>query len=117
MDNKNLFRVLSLISEDFVHHYRMEYIDRTDPKDLRNFNYPRVSNDIATLYDLFMEFFQKHIELNSCIVYLKNGSTIKIDCLAQKLFIHGDLQFPFLDNLARLGMFGKDKDLTTILFV
>lgn len=117
MDNKKFFRILSLISEEFVQHYRMEYIDRTDPNDLRNFNYPRVSGDIPCLYDLFIEFFQNHIELNSCVVYLKNGSTIKIDSLAQKLLIRGDLQFPFLDNLARLGLFGKGKDLDTIAFV
>jgi hypothetical protein len=117
MDNKKLFRVLSLIPEENVQFYRMEYIDRKDPTDLRNYNYPRVSDNISCLYELFIEFFQNHIELNSCVIYLKSGGTIKVDCLAEKLFICGDLQFPFLDKLANLGLLGKEKSLKAVLFV
>ena len=116
MDNKKLFRILSLIPEEAVKCYRIQYINRRDtgtPGTL----YPTVSNEITTLYDLFMNYFQNHIELTSCKVFIKEDCFLEIDCLSGVLWINADIQFSFLDTLIRIGVLGKDKCLNSIRFL
>jgi hypothetical protein len=116
MENKKLFRILSLIPEELVQSYSIEYINHTDsgtPGTL----YPTVSTEIPTLYELFMKYFQNHIELLSCKVFIKEDCFLEIDCLSGVLWINVEIQFPFLDTLVRTGLLGKDKPLNSIRFL
>lgn len=116
MDNKKLFRILSLIPEERVQSFTIEYINRRDsgtPGTL----YPTLSTDVLTLYDLFMNYFQNHFELTSCKVFLKEGGFLEVDCLSGILWMKVETQFPFLDTLVSLGLLGKDKPLNTVRFL
>lgn len=118
MDNKKLFRVVSLIPEDEVSSYRVEFVNRLAPTlpTSSTPGHPRLSGNINSLYDLFIEYFQKHIEITYCNVSLKRGGSIELDCLSGMLFIKAELQFPFLDKLVALHLLGSDAPLTSVRF-
>jgi hypothetical protein len=116
MENKKLFRILSLIPEELVQSYSIEYINHTD-SGTPGTSYPTLSTDVLTLYDLFWNYFQNHIELLSCKVFLNEGGFLEVDCLSGVLWINVEIQFPFLDTLVRTGLLGKDKPLNTVRFL
>ena len=116
MENKKLFRILSLIPEERVASYTIEYINRRDSGTPGTFH-PTVSTETSSLYDLFMNYFQNHLELISCKVSLKEDCFFKIDCLSGMLWIKGEFQFPFLDTLITLGLLGKENVLNTVRFL
>jgi hypothetical protein len=118
MENKKLFRILSLIPEEEVSSYRVEFVNRLAPFD-PNASSPvqtRFSDTISCLHDLFNEYFQNHIDLTYCNVSLKKGGSLELDCLGSMLFVKADLTFPILDKLVTLDLLGSEKPLTSVRF-
>jgi len=119
MENKKLFRILSLIPEDLVESYCVEFINRKgageadSPTQLR----PTISGEISSLYDLFITYFDTYIDLISCKVLLKEGGFIEIDCLGGLMRVNAAIQFAFIDKLVSLGLLGADKPLNTVRFL
>ena len=116
MDNKTLFRILSLIPEENVESYWVEYFNRQETRQTNSPVYPSHSEKIQSSYELFTEYFHNHIEISYCRIYLKEGGSVEVDCLGFILWVKADISFPIFDKLNTLGFLGKDKAISSIRF-
>ena len=98
METNHLFRILSLIPDDLVQGYRVEYVVKNDSSTF-NLHHTIISPTIPTLTQLFLQFFQPHIEIFSSDVYLKEGGFLEVDTLSGILTIHAEIQFLLVDTL------------------
>lgn len=116
MDNKTLFRILSLIPESHIDSYWLEYFNRLETRQTNSPVYPCHSEKIQSSHELFTEYFHNHIEISYCRIYLKEGGSVEVDCLGFILWVKADISFPIFDKLNTLGLLGKDKAISSIRF-
>lgn len=117
MSNETLFIILGSIPESLVLSYKIEYVNDKliDDKLTQKF----IVKDFKRREELFLRFYRnRDVDILKCYIYFDRDSFIEVDSLSKSIYFKNVyLQFPFLDELIKKKLLGKNCEFNHIQWI